>query len=91
MLATSFQLVSKAFLLARTLHAIRASLLAKAVASLFRCIRVVASFSHGPKLNFYQLCGRIRMTCAAWMNRVRRYLLPRLDMRPRIGLPPVLY
>ena len=31
------------------------------------------------------------MTFAAWMNRVLRYLLPRLVMRPRIDRPPVLY
>ena len=89
--AILFRLASKGSPLARTLQAIRASLLAKAVASLFRCSRVAASVSHGPKLNFCQLCGRIRMTWAAWMNRVRRHLLPRLDMRPRIGRPPVLY
>ena len=33
----------------------------------------------------------MRMTFAAWMNRVLRYLLPRLEMRPRIDRPPVLY
>lgn len=37
-----------------------------------------------------QLCGRISRTLAAWINRVRRYLLPRLEMRPRIDRPPVL-
>jgi hypothetical protein len=26
-----------------------------------------------------------------WINSVRRYLLPRFEMRPRIDLPPVLY
>src|SRR5215218_1719321 len=30
-------------------------------------------------------------TFAAWMNKVLRYLLPRLEMRPRIDRPPVLY
>ena len=30
------------------------------------------------------------MTFAAWMNRVLRYLLPRLEMRPRMDRPPVL-
>ena len=44
-----------------------------------------------PKLNFSQFCGRIRMTLAAWMNRVRRYRLPRFEMLPRIERPPVLY
>jgi hypothetical protein len=38
-----------------------------------------------------QLCGRIRMTFAAWMKRVLRYLLPRLEMWPRIDRPPVMY
>ncbi len=31
-----------------------------------------AVVSHGPKLNFVQLCGRMRMTLAAWINSVRR-------------------
>ena len=52
----------------------------------------IACCSQGPKLNFSQLCGRIRMTCAAWTNSVRKvFALPRLEMRPRIGLPPVEY
>jgi hypothetical protein len=29
------------------------------------------------------------MTFAAWMNSVLRYLLPRLEMRPRMDRPPV--
>src|SRR5712691_9818536 len=69
----------------------RASLLASAVASLLRCRRGCAAFSQAPKLNRSQVCGRMRMTLAAWMKSVRRYLLPRLEMRPRIDLPPVLY
>src|SRR4051794_41870501 len=73
------------------LHDIRASLLARAVASLLRCSRGAAFRSHAPKLKRFQLCGRIRMTFAAWMNKVLRYLLPRLEMRPRIDRPPVLY
>src|SRR6478672_7535652 len=73
------------------LHVIRASLFAKAVASLLRWSRGAAFRSHAPKLKRSQLCGRIRMTFAAWMNRVLRYLLPRLEMRPRIDRPPVLY
>jgi hypothetical protein len=43
------------------------------------------------QMNFSRLCGRIRMISAACTNSVRRYLLPRLDMRPWIGLPPALY
>src|SRR4051794_20104437 len=61
----------------------RASLLAKATASLFRCNRSDAVLSHAPKLYRDQLCGRIRRTFAAWINSVRRYLLPRLEMRPQ--------
>src|SRR5438874_9570919 len=69
----------------------RASLLAKATASLFLCNRSDAALSHTPKLYRGQLCGRIRRTFAAWISSVRRYLLPRLEMRPRIERPPVLY
>ena len=83
--------MSNVFSLRSTLQAMRASLLANAVASLFRCIRGAAFCSHDPKLNFSQLCGRIRMTLAAWMNRVLRYRLPRLEMLPRIERPPVMY
>src|SRR6516165_3378962 len=74
-----------------TLEAMRASLLANATASLFLCNRSDAELSHGPKLYRAQLCGRIRRTLAAWISSVRRYLLPRLEMRPRIDRPPVLY
>src|SRR6478672_6486690 len=73
------------------LHVIRASLFARAVASLLRCSRGAAFESHVPKLKRSQLCGRMRMTFAAWMNKVLRYLLPRLEMRPRMDRPPVLY
>src|SRR5579859_7053900 len=69
----------------------RASLLASATASLFLCNRSEAAVSHAPKLYRAQLCGRIKSTFAAWINSVRRYLLPRLEMRPRIERPPVLY
>src|SRR5215813_8171588 len=69
----------------------RASLLANATASLFLCNRSDAELSHGPKLYRAQLCGRIRRTFAAWISSVRRYLLPLLEMRPRIDRPPVLY
>ena len=43
----------------------RASLFANATASLFLCNRSDAVFSHAPKLNRDQLCGRIRRTFAA--------------------------
>ena len=48
-----------------TLHAILASLFARAVAALFLCNRFAASFSQVPKLYFSQLCGRIRIMFAA--------------------------
>src|SRR4029077_2779877 len=69
----------------------RASLLARATASLFLCNRSDAAVSHAPKLYRGQLCGRIRRTFAAWISSVRKYLLPRLEMRPRTERPPVLY
>src|SRR5579871_5718587 len=78
---------SKVLSLRRMLHAIRANLFASAVASLLRCSRGAAFCSHAPKLKRCQLWGRIRMTFAAWMNRVLRYLLPRLEMRPRMDRP----
>ncbi len=48
MATISLRLLSKVLLLAKTLHAIRASLLAKAVASLFRCSLVAASWEALP-------------------------------------------
>jgi hypothetical protein len=65
-------------------------LVGQATASLFLCNRCDAELSHGPKLYRAQLCGLIRGTFAAWINSVCRYLLPRLEMRPRIDRPPVL-
>src|SRR6516162_11477702 len=56
----------------------RASLLASATASLCRCKRSDAAFSHAPKLNRDQVCGRIRRTLAAWTSNMRKYRLPRL-------------
>src|SRR5216683_2819131 len=61
----------------------RASLLANATASLFGCNRSDAVLSHPPKLYRSQLCGRISRTFAAWINSVRRYLLPRLPGHDR--------
>jgi hypothetical protein len=78
------------FVVAQHPQAMRASLLANATASLFLCNRSDAELSHGPKLYRAQLCGRIRRTLAAWIGSMRRYLLPRLEMRPRIDRPPVL-
>lgn len=69
----------------------RASLLASATASLFLCIRSAALLSHSPKLNLGQLCGLISITFAACTKSIRKYRLPRLDIRPRTARPPVLY
>jgi hypothetical protein len=66
-------------------------LVGRATASLFLCSRSDAVLSQSPKLYRGQLYGRISRTLAAWINKVRRYLLPRLEMRPRIDRPPVLY
>ena len=49
-----------------------------------------AVLSHAPKLYRGQLRGRIRSTFAAWIISARRYLLPRLEMRPRTERPSVL-
>ena len=88
--ANSFSFQSKSLPEFRTLHAIRASLLANATPSLLCCIRVEADSNHAPKLNFGQFLGRIMMTCAACTNSMRRYQLPRFGMRPKIVRPPVL-
>jgi hypothetical protein len=52
MVSTSLLWVSNALPVLSTLQAMRASLLASAVASLLRCIRGAALVSHWPKLNF---------------------------------------
>jgi len=54
-------------------------------------LRSLAAASHCPKLNFVEFCGRTRMTLAAWMKSLCKYLLPRFEIRPRIVLSPVLY
>lgn len=56
----------------RTLQAVRASLLAKAMAALLRGIRATAPVSHGPKLKSAHLCWRIMITFAACTNSMRR-------------------
>ena len=67
-----------------TLQAMRASLLASAMASLCRCSRSDAVLSHAPTLRD-QVWGRIRRTLAAWTSTMRKYRLPRLETRPRIA------
>lgn len=54
----------------RRLQAVRASLLASAMAALFRGIRATASVSHGPKLQSDHRCGRIMITFAACTNNI---------------------
>jgi hypothetical protein len=65
MASTPESVMSNVLSFRNTLHAIRASLFARAVAALFRCSRAAACSSHAPKLNFFQLCGRIRIMFAA--------------------------
>ena len=75
------------FVVAQSLQAMRASLLANATASSFLCNRSDADLSHGAKLYRAQLFGRIRRTCRR-ISSVRRYLPPLLEMRPRIDRRP---
>ena len=60
--ANSFSFQSKSVPEFRTLHAIRASLLASATPSLLCCIPVAAASNHAPKLNLCQFFGRIMMS-----------------------------
>src|SRR5271169_2212981 len=68
---------------ARTLQAIRASVLASAIARTLRCSRFLAASIHGLSPCRSQLCGLISTTHAACTNRTRRYRLPRFDILPR--------
>ena len=70
-------------LMSQMLQAIRARLLASATAALLRCIRSDARANHSPKLKSGHRCGRIIMTFAAGTNSIRRYRLPRFEIRPR--------
>src|SRR6185369_17310259 len=74
---------------ARTLQAMRASLLASAIASTLRCSRFLAASIQGLSPWRSQLMGLISTTQAACTNRTRRYRLPRLDILPRIVRSPV--
>src|SRR5437867_3507259 len=67
----------------------RASLLARAIASMLRWSRFDACSIHGHKLRIAALGRRTRTTCAACTNSVLRYLLPRLEILPRIVRSPV--
>src|SRR5215471_5997552 len=65
----------------------RASLLARAIASMLRCSRLDACSIQGHKPRIAALGRRASTTCAACTNSVRRYLLPRLEILPRIVRP----
>src|SRR5262249_42415193 len=67
----------------------RASLLARAIASMLRCSRLDACSIQGHKLRIAAFGRRANTTCAACTNSVRRYLLPRLEILPRIVRSPV--
>src|SRR5260370_857998 len=74
---------------ARTARAMRASLLASAIASMLRWSRFDACSIQGHKPRIAVLDRRARTTCAACTNSVLRYLLPRLEILPRIVRSPV--
>src|ERR1700720_4407311 len=67
----------------------RASLLASAIANMLRCSRFEACSTQGHKPRIAALGRRSRTTCAACTNSVLRYLLPRLEILPRIVRSPV--
>src|ERR1700721_2393782 len=67
----------------------RASLLASAIASMLRCSRFEACPTQGHKPRIAALGRRSRTTCAACTDSVLRYLLPRLEILPRIVRSPV--
>src|SRR6266567_5182829 len=67
----------------------RASLLASAIASMLRWSRFDACSTQGHKPRIAARGRRTRTTCAACTNNVLRYLLPRLEILPRIVRSPV--
>src|SRR6266852_1059395 len=67
----------------------RASLLASAIASMLRCSRFDACSIQGHRPRIAVLGRRTRTTCAACTNSVLMYLLPRLEILPRIVRSPV--
>src|SRR6266700_4670465 len=62
----------------------RASLLASAIASMLRWSRFDACSIQGHKPHIAARGRRTRTTCAACTNSVLRYLLPRLEILPRM-------
>src|SRR6516165_7887866 len=67
----------------------RASLLASVIANMLRWSRFDACSIQGHKLRIAAFGRRANTTCAACTNSVRRYLLPRLEILPRIVRSPV--
>src|SRR4029453_5787740 len=74
---------------ARTLQAIRASLLASAIASTLRCSRFLAASIQDLSPWRSQLFGLISTTHAACPNKNRKWRLPRFDILPRMVRSPV--
>jgi hypothetical protein len=60
-----------------------------AIASMLRCSRFDACSIQGHRPRFAVLGRRTRTTCAACTNSVLMYLLPRLEILPRIVRSPV--
>src|SRR5271167_5100731 len=67
----------------------RASLLARAIASMLRWRRLDACSIQGHRPRLAAPGRRARTTWAACTNSVLRYLLPRLEILPRIVRSPV--
>ena len=70
-------------------HAVRASLLAKATTATFVCTRCVSARSEPPR-GVALVSSPGRADRAPWISSLRRYLLPRLVMPTRRGLPLVV-
>src|SRR5262245_42991115 len=71
-------------------QAMRASLLASAIASRLRCARRLEALSiHGHKVRIAMAGHGSRTTWVACTKRVRRYLLPRLEILPSLVRSPV--
>src|SRR5262249_46247892 len=67
----------------------RASLLASAIARTLWCKRCAAAAIQGWRPWRAQVAGLSSTTRAAWTKRVRKYLLPRLEILPRMVRSPV--
>ena len=80
--------VSNARPRARTLQAMRASLLASAIASMLRCSRFLDASIQGLSPSRYQMFGPHQHDLSACTNSSLTYRLPRLEIFPRIVRPP---